>query len=486
MKNHIMKRILLSSFILLISFCSFSQAGYVIKGKIKGIHDTICRFGNHFGDKQYVKDTAKVDHEGNFVFKGNKKLDGGIYLIVPPSNKYFEILIDKEQYFSFETDTTSKFVEHMKVKGSQDNIEYYKFQKFIAEEYTKADPMRKHIAKIREDSLAAATTKKDSIKILQEKLSAIDKEVDNYKNDYMKKNPNSFLTAIFKSQTDPVVPKPPVGNKDSLFEYHYYKAHYWDNIPLSDDRLLRTPVFHNKLKYYLDKVVLQHPDSLIKEADWMVEQTKGNKETFKYIVWYITKTYETSNIMGLDAVFVHMGNLYYRTWKAFWVDSTTNLKIIHRVDILEPLLLGKQAPPLIMQDSTDKTYSLYETKAKYTVAVFWDPDCGHCQKVIPKLNEIYENKLKAKGVKIYSVDIEDDEAKWKKFIQEKKLNWINVHDKYKQYYLRERYDIYSTPVIYLLDENKIIKAKRIDAEQLEGFIEHIEKLKQLQKKETGN
>ncbi len=197
---------------------------------------------------------------------------------------------------------------------------------------------------------------------------------------------------------------------------------------------------------------------------------------FKYIVWYMTLTYETSPIMGMDAVFVHQVEQYYVTKKAFWVDSIQIQKVVHRGMTLKPLLLGKPAPPIIMQDSSEKNISLYEVKSKYTVLIFWDPDCGHCQKVLPKLKEAYDTKLKAKGVTVYSVDIEDMEDKWKKFIREKNMNFINVRDKYKQYYLRQLFDIYSTPVIYLLDENKRIKAKRIDVDQLDGFIDHLERV----------
>jgi thiol-disulfide isomerase/thioredoxin len=405
-------------------------------------------------------------------------------LIVPPSKKYFELLIDKEQTFSFETDTTSKMVEHMKIKGSDDNAMFYKYLDYISVKGNEAEPLRKRMAKIKEDSLMQIK-KKDSLKILQDKISAIDKDVQNYQEKVIKDHPESFLSVIFKAQKDITVPETPIlpnGRKDSTFPYSYYKNHYWDNIPLSDDRILRTPLFHNKLKYYLDKVVIQHPDSIIKETEWLIQQTKGNKEMFKYIVWYTTTTYETSNIMGMDAVFVHLVENYYATWKAYWVDSTTNKKIIHRGFLLKPLLLEKPAPGLVLQDSLDKNVSLYEVKSKYTVVIFWDPDCGHCQKIVPKLKEIYDSKLKAKGVTVYAVQIEDKDDKWKQFVKEKKLDWINVRDKYKNYYLHDLYDIYSTPVIYILDENKRIKAKRIDVEQLDGFIDHLNKVAEIEKK----
>jgi len=479
-----MKKALFSSlFFLSFSLLSFSQDGHVIKGKVRGWHDTICYLGNYYGKYNSVRDTTRIDKDGSFSFKGKEKLPGGIYLIIFPNKSWLEILIDKEQNITFESDT-AKLVESMKVKGSEETDLFYKYLRFIGQKQKAADPLKKRIVKINGDSLAASTTKKDSIRILQEKVTAIEKDVEKYKEDFISSHPDYLLSAIFKAQKEPVIPAPPTlanGKKDSTFSYRYYKDHYWDNIPPSDDRLLRTPIFHMKLKQFFEKVIVQDPDSINIESDRLIAKTQGNKETFKYIVWYMTTTYETHTIMGMDAVFVHQVEKYYQTKQAYWVDTVTNEKIVHRALTLKPLLLGKPAPNIIMQDTLDKNVPLYDVKAKYTVLVFWDPDCGHCQKVVPKVREEYEKTLKAKGVKVYSVDIESNTEKWKKFIIDNKLDWINVHDKYIQYPLRQLYDIYSTPVIYLLDENKKIRAKRIDAEKLGGYIDFLESIKEKKK-----
>jgi thiol-disulfide isomerase/thioredoxin len=101
------------------------------------------------------------------------------------------------------------------------------------------------------------------------------------------------------------------------------------------------------------------------------------------------------------------------------------------------------------------------------------PNCGHCQKEIPKLKEIYD-KWKDKSVMVYAVDIEVDEVKWKKFINEHHLDWINVNDVNHQSNFRQLYDIYSTPIIYILDDKKVIRAKRIGVEQIDDFLTHME------------
>jgi peroxiredoxin len=276
------------------------------------------------------------------------------------------------------------------------------------------------------------------------------------------------------------IPEAPVladGKKDSTFAYRYYKAHFFDNVDFGDDRMLRTPIFHNLIKEYMEKMTAQIPDSINVSADYLADKANANPEMFKYIIYWLTYTYESSNIMGMDAVFVHMVERYYMTNQAYWVDSTQLSKITNRAYTLKPLLLGKKAPPIVMPDSAGNNVSLYNVKADYTIVVFWDHGCGHCKKEIPKLAELYKTKLKQKNVKVYAIETEDKPEDWKKFINEHQLDWINVHqpDAYQRAVTKKIYDIYSTPVIYLLDENKIIKGKRIDSEQIGGFIEALEK-----------
>lgn len=458
-------------FLPLVSFSGNDQ-GFSIKVRIKGLKDTVCYFGNYYADKQYVKDTSHVDENGNMLFSGKEKLPGGIYIVVLPSKKYFELIIDKEQHFSMETDTTG-LVSKMKVKGSEDNILFYKYMNYIEERSIGVNELKKKME---------ASKNKDSLVFYQKQLSKIDEDVKNYKLTYIKEHAETFLAKVFTASQDPVVPKEipllPNGKKDSLFAFRYYKAHYFDNVDLTDERLLRTPIIYNKLKYYLDKLTMQLPDSIIKEADWLISKTGGNKEMFKYLVYYCTYTYESSNIMGMDAVFVHMAEKYYISGQAFWVDSTALKKITEKAKILKPLLIGKQAPNIIVEDTAGKMTQLYAVKTKYTVLVFWDPECGHCKKTMPKVKAFYD-KYKSKNVQVFAVNIEGNHEEWVKYINENKFDWINCtnvnHKGEHYYYLKHLYDVQTTPVIYVLDENKKIIAKKLDADQLGDLIDRLMK-----------
>lgn len=443
---------------------SFAQEGYELKFKINGLKDSLVHIANYYGEKQYLKDSAYADANGNILFKGAEALPGGIYLFVFPNKTYFEFLIDKEQKFSLECQL-GNVIETMKIKGSNDNILFYEYLKFIQDRSKEVEPLKAE-RKLKADSHQPTDS-------LDEKIKGIDKRVIDFKTEFIKTHPDCILSAIFKGSQDPEVPELPTkpdGSKDSAFAYYYYRDHYFDNLDLSDERLLRSPIYHSKLQYFTKNLMIQIPDSIIPLADKLVNAASKNKETFKYMVWYLTNTYETSNIMGMDQVFVHLVKNYYTKEKAYWVDETTLYKINDRARILEPILLGKKVKNLILTDSSGVYQALYNVNTPYTILYFWDPDCGHCKKATPKVKAYYD-KVKSKGVQVFAVCTEVEMEKWKNYIKENKLDWINVADPKLQNNFREEFDIKTTPQIFILDKDKKILAKKIDEETLEKIMD---------------
>ncbi|MBC7864174.1 MAG: redoxin domain-containing protein [Bacteroidia bacterium] len=222
---------------------------------------------------------------------------------------------------------------------------------------------------------------------------------------------------------------------------------------------------------------------------------------FKWVVFWMTNWSETNKVMGFDAVFVGIVNKFYRSGKVDFYTKDQLKKIIDRADILEPLLIGHVVPELLCVDTNGikvvrkagidtcktsggltQTYlknkevidkqliSLHAVKADYTVLVFWDVDCGHCKKEIPVLLEKLK-ELRKEGVKIkvHAVYTQHEYDKWLKTIKEMNLidpDWTNVVDGVHLQNLKEKFDIFSTPVIYILDKSKTIRYKRIAADQL--------------------
>ena len=278
-----------------------------------------------------------------------------------------------------------------------------------------------------------------------------------------------------------------IQNKDSVLrikKYYYYKNHFFDYVDFSDSTILRTPLFDSKITQYITEVISKVPDTVSKEAIKLIEKSKANKNVFRYVTVYMLKYNEESKLMGMDRVFVDVAKKYYLTGEADWVDSTILSNIKTRVQYLEYNLLGDQAQDLQnLQTNDHKQISLYDIDAKYTVLIFWETNCGHCKKVVPKLYKNYMDMItKGVDVEVLAICTHPEVEPWEKFIEEKQITeWINAYDKYRFTNFKLFYDVNFTPSMYLLDKNKRIIAKRLDADQIKSFIYRLEGVKDLPK-----
>lgn len=466
---------LLSCFLMAsLAFAGNTGKGMDIKITVKGLENSTMILANYYGDKQYVKDTIKFDKKGSIYLKADTMLPGGVYLAVFPAlgNRYFEFIIAEPQ-FSIETDTLD-MAKDLKITGSMENKLFYDDMRFLTETKGKSDSLAKLYRAAKDGA------EKDKYR---NELQDLDKTVKDKRNSVMVNYPNLFYAKMLSAMKDVTVPDAPrdANGKiiDSAFQWRFYKTHYWDNVDLKDDRLLRCPVFHNKLKTYMTQTVVQIPDSIDVAGDDLISKTDGKGEIYRYIVTYIFNEMANSKVMGFDASYVHFGKKYFCDGRTPWVDTAKTFKICDRVTRLEPVLVGKKAQKLILPtDSTENQWkSLYDLKAKYTILVFWDPDCGHCKKELPVLADAYHD-LKKKGVDVagYGAAIMEIEnyKDWLEFIQKNNLDWTNVCDAKRHSNFRFEWDIQSTPQIYILDKDKIIKARRIGADQVEDYILHLE------------
>lgn len=496
-----MKKISLLLSAILASVTSFSQA-YDIKVNFKGCKDTMLFLVKYRFDQQYIADTAHNVKNGQARFRGNKDLDKGVYTLVSQAKSiYFDFFINDTQKFTITTDMAD-VVKNLKATGSKDNELFFSYVKYIT---------AKNQEFVAEREKTRGKSKDDSIRIVTEKINELNRDVKKFDDEFMEKCRGTFVYDVLnlKKEKEPKdVPLASNGRPDSVYQYYYYKNHYWDGVDLKDERVLHTPFLDDRIKKYFDQVILQHPDTVIAEMDKILAKCEEGSLTYNILLGHFTYKAEQSKIMGFDKVFVHLADKYIISGKAQMAyDEETVKKIKERVDIIRNLLLGAAAPELYLIDTTDGPTvhkmgfdtatssksitdlyykniqtltpmfkTLYQVKAKYTVLVFWASDCGHCQTEIPKLHEELK-ELKGKvDYKVVAVQTKDELFEgWKKFIIDKKLtDFLHYFDPIHLNNLKVTYDVYSTPVIYVLDKNKKIKAKRLGAEQVPDMLNNLE------------
>jgi len=474
----------INSFLFLVSFAFLSTCsstdklndlppivpGHDIKVKIEGYDQDILTLAYYYGNKQYVQDTARLGDDGYFTFQGDSSLNEGVYMMVmAPDNNFLQAVIsEREQRFTLET-SKDDLVLNMKVLNGPENEAYFQYLKYLNGQIKKRTALNEEIEAI-EDSIAQIP--------IREKFDVLNNEVQSYQKDLAAKYDGTLLGRMMKAD---IVTKAPEfkDDKDGYKTFYYNRAHYFDNIDIADEGLLRSPILANKVKNYLKNYVVQDPDSIIAAVDMILSKARPT-DNFKYFLIDYLNSYASSKVVGMDAVYVHLVNKYYATAQAPWTDPEQLEKILENAKTLEPILIGKPAPDLRLQTADNQPITISGIDADYTVLMFWDPECSHCEKSMPDMNAFYK-KYKPKGVELLAICtvIGTDDEKMKACPDKlKKLNtpqWINATDQYHRSQFKKIYDIKSTPRLFVLDKDKKIIMKSIGADQLGDVMDQLMK-----------
>jgi len=474
-----MKPILMIISVFISTFSLFSQ-GYNIDINIKGIKNEKVILGHHYNDKLYPDDSIIVDNYGRAILKGNKSLPQGMYFIMLPSKKYLDFLLTDNQYFSIETDVSDLF-KNAKFSNSSENQAFIDYQRSMIEKQSIITELNNKLK---------ATKNEYEKKSLLEQIEKLGKEVKEFNLKIIKENSSNFFGIFIKATQEIDVPDAPrdVTGKitDSLFQYKFYKKHYFDNFNLSDARLLRTPIYENKILNYINKVIPQIPDSIIKEVDMLINKSRTSPELFKYMLITLFNYYAKSNLMGFDKVYYHIGKNYYLT-EASWTTKEFYEKLNDKLLKTETCLIGLNAQELSGNDINGNHVSLYSIKADYTILYFWHSKPGTEQN---NYNVDFSRKMndfakKHSNYKVIAISIEEDENKWRQYVSDNNLNqWINLHSNNVENDFKKLYDI-SGLCVYVLDRNKTIIGKRINVDQMESIIANYDKKYQSQNKDIN-
>lgn len=148
---------------------------YKITVKLKNYNNDTLLLGYHFGDKQYIRDTA-FRKNNEFIFSRDTVLETGMYLVVTkPNHDYFQILVDPDnQKFSVESDNND-LNGTLKFKGTRLNVEFNEYIDFLGEKRIIADSIS-NLLKSEQDSSKRISLQKavelvdESVKAKQKKL----------------------------------------------------------------------------------------------------------------------------------------------------------------------------------------------------------------------------------------------------------------------------------------------------------------------------
>lgn len=402
-------------------------------------------FASHFGDKINELKSASLDENG-FSFFYNENLHSGIYYLIFQDSTLIEFMYDSlfPGKISIESiDSTNK----INIEGPSVTFE---FNNYLV-----------HLSKLTENK---NHTTSDSLLFK-----------------YSNKVPGSILEAYLKAQISIDVPDytptADIVNKDSAiwkYQLEYYSKHFLDNLDFSDSRLIYTPVYIERINYFLDKTTRNDCSSLVKNVDFVMQKATSNEEIHQFTANYLLNKFaEKKNIAQYECVYVHLIEKYFLKSGYSWITNEKTDFLTNEYNRCKPATIGEIAPDIKMPNANGDVVALNNLSNRYLLIYFYNYDCPLCDKVTPEIRKIV-SRYDYLDIGVLAVCLGDNYDKWVEYLTTKKISgWNNFFDKETINQIALKYNLSHTPTLFLLNNEKIIIDKNFTVAQFEKYLFNI-------------
>lgn len=214
---------------------------------------------------------------------------------------------------------------------------------------------------------------------------------------------------------------------------------FWDGIETFDGPTDNNPLLSAQIDFYFDVMVSPLPDSITLEISRLVKRTENNTNLRDFFLWKLLDKYQCPEYMTQDQVFVWLYDQYFSKMEIKDLNPANLTLIREKAERLRRLALYQPAPNFKFSESVD----LQSIESKYTVLFFYDHDCNLCQQELRDLDSVF---MAHPEITTLAIDMNTNDAS------------LDA--------LYDLYDIETTPLIYVLDRDKRIIAKKIRAKQI--------------------
>jgi peroxiredoxin len=451
-------------FIILLSLTSFSSCANAEENSSKKITYELADYNVDKAILYQVQGskTTAVDSttSNNNVFEFNEIQDYevGIYRIVFTDTVYTEIIINNENIHI--KASANDLLGSVEVIESQENKILFDYWKYAMD--IRADLQVLRMQRQNEINKGNNISNK-TLKEIDNKIFELNNKLEKYSSEKREEYPDLFAPVLLRAYQMPSYQKHvKKEGKDAIPEERtFYILHFFDNIDFSDERLVNTKVLYVSINDYI-RTFANPPTTtiLIDIVDRLNKKASANEEVYRYVINLLMDNFEYS---VWEKVYSHTLKLASES-EHFTKAERDMYK--EKLNTIERLQFGNLAPNLNLQNFDGEKIDLHKIDAQLKLVLFYSSQCEECSKILPEIKEVYDS-YKSKGFVVYCIAIEDNKGIWEEYINKFDMDWINVADlKGFSSEVLDKYNIWKTPMMYLLDsENKIV-AKPNTAEDL--------------------
>lgn len=450
--------------LIVLAFLPFIALGqkYYVEGHIKGFSGKSIKISTFYGNENRPSDSINV-------------LPGGIFKYwIPDANKngMFRFRLDKERFidiiFNFEnisfTTTYNEMIDSLVFSQSVENQLYF--------EYLKQRNLTGFKKELLEPLVSLYPQDDSFYEEIVEEYNVTDKLFEEFVSELIENNNKTLVARIIKMDHPPAMPK----NIPDQAKSDYLKAHFFDNMDFEDTSMLRTNLISGKLLQYLsvyqnNRLTKEQLEvEFIKAVQVIMSKTRNSPEVYQYSMEYLIKGFET---YGFEKVITYIADNI--DLEESCVDDERKALLEKKVESLKKYAIGKKIADFTVTGLNGEKISVSSSGSEYLLVVFWATWCPHCTQLLPELSKIYFPDSKDK-FQIVAVSLDDEPADLEGFLKNGNYQFPVSCD-YKKWKgdLVELLDIYATPTMFLLFNDRTILAKPTTFQELKNelFVRNI-------------
>ena len=227
------------------------------------------------------------------------------------------------------------------------------------------------------------------------------------------------------------------------------------------------------LDSYLNGIDLTDTAKIRKEIDPLFQRISAqkDKELYRSVFTNLFDKMLYADNDSLKDAAVYIAKRYITPYPGFWWDKTYPLEWVPKmVERIQNNKIGSVANDMVLLNKKGRPVKLSSVNSKYTVLYFIDPDCSICKPFSMEFKKIY-NSLKKRGVTVISINSGGNSKEFFEYNRKNKNPWLGLSPRDENYYeLFDKFETEQVPMIYLLDNNRRILAKKINTITLDKLV----------------
>lgn len=246
---------------------------------------------------------------------------------------------------------------------------------------------------------------------------------------------------------------------------------------------------HSSVTAYL-QTLLDKPVGVINQrVDQLIDSVgKQNPELQSKVAGIAFDYFSDSPVMGHESVSVHIADNWFLNQRLPLENEQLMPLIQTYAEFNRSSLVGKNAPPLAMEDSLGVRIEVRDAPSAYKVLFFYDTDCSTCRREAPLLADLARS-YHGEPLTLFAIYTQSDSTAWKAYVREvfqgidnPDVTVVHLWDPEAATGFHKKYAVLSTPMMFLLDNQNVILGRRLDCDALARMLD-IENAQALQYKQ---